>query len=85
MPGILDEEGVKTPYKRLSRLMEGISSSTHGDFYCLVCFISFRTESTLKNHVDLCKNNKFANQIYLKKVVTVKGTNRVENCLKWTL
>ena len=60
LPSNLDEDKVKRPYKSLSRLMEGISSNSHGDFYCLGCFSSFRTKSTLKNHVDLCKNNKFA-------------------------
>ena len=40
--------------------MEGISSKSHGDFYCYGCLHSFRTEIALKNHVDLCKNNKFA-------------------------
>ena len=30
------------------------------DYYCLGCFHTFRTEATLKNHVELCKNNKFA-------------------------
>ena len=60
LPSNLDEDKVKRPYKSLSRLMEGISSNSHGDFYCLGCFSSFRTKSTLKNHVDLCKNNKLA-------------------------
>ena len=60
LPSVLDEDGVKRPYKSLSRLMEGISSNSHGDFYCLGCFSFFRTKSTLRNHVDLCKNNKFA-------------------------
>ena len=59
LPSNLDEDGVKRPYKSLSRLMEGISSKSHDNFYCLGCFNSFRTETTLKNHVDLCKNNKF--------------------------
>ena len=40
--------------------MEGISSNSHYDFYCYGCLHSFRTEIALKNHVDLCKNNKFA-------------------------
>ena len=40
--------------------MEGISSNNHDNFYCLGCFSSFRTKSTLENHVDLCKNNEFA-------------------------
>ena len=39
--------------------MEGISSKYHGDFYCYGCFQSFRTESALKKHTELCKNNKF--------------------------
>ena len=39
--------------------MEGISSNSHEDYYCLGCFHSFRTETTLKDHVNLCKNNKF--------------------------
>ena len=60
LPNDLDEDGVKRPYKSLSRLMEGISSNSHENYYCLGCFHSFRTETTLKNHVDLCKNNKFA-------------------------
>ena len=60
LPTILDEDGVKRPSKSLSRLLEVISSKSHVDFFCLGCFSSFRTEITLKNHVDLCKNNKFA-------------------------
>ena len=42
--------------------MEGISSKSHDDFYCYGCLHSFRSQSALKNHVDLCKNknNKFS-------------------------
>ena len=32
---MLDENGVKRPMNALSRLMKGISSSNHGDFYCM--------------------------------------------------
>ena len=60
LPSLLDEDGVKRPYKSLSRLMEGISSKSHDNFYCLGYFNSFRTTTTLKKDVDLCKNNKFA-------------------------
>ena len=59
LPSILDEDGVKRPNKSLYRLMEGISSKSYGDFYCLGCFSSFRTKTTLENHVNLCKNNEF--------------------------
>ena len=60
LPSILDEDGGKRPCKSLSRLLEDISSNNHDDFYCLGCFSPFRTKTTLKNHIDLCKNNKFA-------------------------
>ena len=39
--------------------MEGIASESHGDFYCYGCLHSFCTQSTLKNHVELCKYNDF--------------------------
>ena len=60
MPSNLDEDGVRRPKKSISRLLEGISSKSHDDFYCFGCLHSFRSESALKNHVDSCKNNKFA-------------------------
>ena len=59
LPSILDEDGVKRPTKSLSRLMEGIASKSHSDFYFYGCFHSFCTQSTLRNHVELCKYNDF--------------------------
>ena len=59
LPSILDEDGVKRPTKSLSRLMEGIASKSHGDFYCYACLHSFCTQSTSKNHVELCQYNDF--------------------------
>ena len=60
LPSVLDEDCVKRPYKSLSRLMEGISSNSHENYYCLGCFHPFRRKTTLKNHEDLRRNNKFA-------------------------
>ena len=60
LPRVLDEDCVKRPYKSLSRLIEGISSNSHKNYYCLGCFHSFYTETTLQNHEHLCKNNKFS-------------------------
>ena len=34
--------------RKLSKLFRGITSRHHGDFYCLSCFHSFRTENKLK-------------------------------------
>ena len=59
LPSNLDEDGIRRPKKSISRLMEGISSNSHDDFYYYGCLHSFRTEIALKNHVDSCKNNKF--------------------------
>ena len=43
--------------KSLSRLLYGITSKNHGDFYCLGCLHSFRTDSVLKKHKRLCGNH----------------------------
>ena len=45
--------------KRLSTLLRGITSKHHGDFYCLNCPHSFRTENKLKSHERICKNKGF--------------------------
>ena len=58
LPSISYEDGVKNSTKSLSRLMEGISSKSHGGFYCYGCLHSFCTLSTLKKHVELGKYNK---------------------------
>ena len=58
-PSILDQDGVKRPTKSLSRLTEDISSKSHGDFYSYGSLHSFYTQSILKNHIELCKYNKF--------------------------
>ena len=44
LPSILDEDGVKRPTKSLSRLMQGVASKSHGDFFCYGCFHSFCAE-----------------------------------------
>ena len=36
--------------KNLSRLLRGISSNHDGDYYCLNCFHSYRTENKLNAH-----------------------------------
>ena len=42
--------------KKLSALFSKITSNHDGDFYCLNCFHSFRTENKLK-HKNVCKNH----------------------------
>ena len=59
LPSILNDDGAKRPTKSLSKSMEGISSKSHGDYYCYGCLHSFYTQSLLKKHIELCKYNIF--------------------------
>ena len=47
--------------KSLSRLLRGITSNRDGDYYCLNCFHSYRTENKLNVHKKICENNKYCN------------------------
>ena len=42
------EDGFNRPTKSLSILFSGITSTHDGDFYCLNCLDSFRTDNALK-------------------------------------
>ena len=45
--------------ERLSALLGGITSKYAGDFYCLNCFHSFKTETKLKKHKNVCENHDY--------------------------
>ena len=47
--------------KSLSRLLRGVTSNHDGDYYCLNCFHSYRTENKLNAHKKICKNNEYRN------------------------
>ena len=47
--------------KSLSRLLRGITSNHNGDYYCLNCFHSYRTENKLNAHKKTCENNEYCN------------------------
>ena len=47
--------------KSLSRLLRGVTSSHDGDYDCLNCFQSYRTENKLNVHKKICENNKYCN------------------------
>ena len=49
-----NEDGFNHPIRSLSRLFHGITSNHNGDFYCLYCLHSFRTDNALKKHERLC-------------------------------
>ena len=45
--------------KKLSTLSRGKTSNHRGDFYCLNCLHSFRTENKPKSHEKVCKTKDF--------------------------
>ena len=45
--------------KSFSSLMASIISNSHENHYCFGCFHSFRCNSTLEKHTELCKDNGF--------------------------
>ena len=47
--------------KSLSRLLRGISSNHDGNYYCLNCFHSYRTENKLNDHKKVCENHDYCN------------------------
>ena len=53
------DDGFDHPIRSLGRLFRGITSNNHGDFYCLGCLHSFRTDNPLKKHETLCGNNDY--------------------------
>ena len=46
------DDGFSRRAKSLSKLFRGITSNHDGDFYCLNCLHSFRTDNALKNTKD---------------------------------
>ena len=55
----LTDDGLNRPIRSLSRLFTGMTSNHDGDFYCLNCLHSFRTDNALKRHERLCDNNDY--------------------------
>ena len=51
----LTDDGYKKPTQSLSRPFRGITLNNNGDFYCLGCLHSFRTDNALKKHEDHAK------------------------------
>ena len=44
------DNGFNRPIRSLSRLFRGITGNNNGDFYCLGCLHSFRTDNALEKH-----------------------------------
>ena len=57
------DDGFIPPTQSLSKLFREITSNNHGDFYCLNCLHSFRTNNALKKHERLCENNDYCSVV----------------------
>ena len=65
--------------KKLSTLLIGIPSKHHGDFYCLNCLHSFRTEYKFKSHEKLCANKKNCEIVLPSKKYNILEFNQYMN------
>ena len=43
----------------MSALLRGVTSDHNGDFYCLNCFHSYKTENKLKKHERILKDHDY--------------------------
>ena len=59
LKSVRTNDGFNRPIRSLSRLFKGKTSNNHGNFYCLGCLHSFRTDNALKKHERLCDNNDY--------------------------
>ena len=59
LKSIRTDDGFNRRIRSLPRLFRAITANHHGDFYCLNCVQSFRTDNTLKRHERLCDNNDY--------------------------
>ena len=66
------DDGFNRPIRSLSRLFREITANHHGEFYCLNCLHSFRTDNALKRDERLCGNND-----YCHVEMPTKNTNKL--------
>ena len=68
--------------KSFSTLFRGITSNNNGDFYCLNCFYSYRTEKKLKKHEKVCHNHDYCYVKIPKEGDKIRKYNHGEKSLK---
>ena len=68
--------------KSLSRLLRGITSNHDGDYYCLNCVHSYRTENKLNAHKKVCENHEYCNIEMLNKDNNLIKYNQGDKSLK---
>ena len=66
----------------ISALFRGITSNNNGDYCCLKCFHSDRTNNILKRHERLCGKHDYCYVKMLKEDNKILKYNRGEKSLK---
>ena len=66
----------------MSKLFRKITSNNHGDFYCLNCLHSFRTDNALKKHEGFCENDDYCSVEMPTNLNKIWKYNRGEKSLK---
>ena len=59
LKSVRTDDWCNRPVRSLSRLFRGITSNNHGDFCCLGCLHSFRTDNALEKHERWYGNNDY--------------------------
>ena len=75
----LTDDGYKKPLSSLSRLFRGIASNNNGDFHCLGCLHSYRTDNTLKKHERLCETHYYCGIVVPAEDKNILRYNHGEN------
>ena len=68
--------------KNLSALFRGITSKHDGDFNCLNCFCSYRTENKAKKHKKACGNHDYCYVEMPEEDNKTLKYNQREKCMK---
>ena len=68
--------------KNLSGLLRGVTSSHHGDFYCLNCFRSYGTRNKFEAHKKICENHDYCHVEMPTKDNNIIKYNQEEKSIK---
>ena len=75
-------DGFNRSIKSLSGLFRGTTLNNKGDFYCLNCLHSFRSDNALKIHERICKNNNYWEEVMPTKSNKILKYNCGEKSLR---
>ena len=76
------KKSTMTNLKESTNLLSTIKRNNiknNGDFYCLDCLHSFRTENKLKSHKNVCEIKDFCNIVMLSEDTKIRKLNMPKN------